>query len=76
MRQSSLSIPHKFGNRAWEPGRRFLFVILSEVFEAKDLTRPDQGNPNESVGGGCQRPFNRPKRTVVCFERVMDMGTF
>ena len=60
--QPSLSIAHKFRNRAWEPERRSYLVILSAVFEAKDLTKPDKDNPNGSGKGGCRRPLNRPKK--------------
>ena len=48
----------------------FNFVILSAVFGAKDLTRPDMRNPNYSVEGRCQRAFNRLKKEVVYFERA------
>ena len=61
-RQRTLSITHKFGNRAWNWVRHPLTVILNGVFGVKDLTRPDRGNPNESVGGGCQRAFTPLKR--------------
>ena len=69
-RQRTLSITHKFGNRAREPKTAFNFVILSAVFGAKDLTRPDMRNPNYSVEGRCQRAFNRLKKEVVYVERA------
>ena len=69
MRRSYLPITHKFDSRARESKRRSNFVILSEVFEAKDLTKPDRGNPNESVEGGCQHPFPSEKGGRLLRER-------
>ena len=66
-RQRTLSITHKFGNRAWNLKRCSRFVILSGVFEAKDLTRPDKANPNESRGRkvpACIQPPEKGSRLL------------
>ena len=65
------SVTFKFGHRAWGAKRRSRFVILSAVFVAKDLTRPDEDNPKESIAGRCQRAFDSLKGEVVCFERAL-----
>ena len=66
-----ISITYKFGNRARDLKRRSRFVILSVVFEAKDLTRPDKASPTKRVKGGCQRAFAFLRKGVVCFERAL-----